>query len=191
MTSHASFSQRLKLSAFQWFSYFDTCLHIILNILPPILRTAYYRLSCAKFGKRVLIDYGTYIRYPHKVFIGNDVAINRGCRFYPSLSRKDAVIEVGDRVIIGPNVTFFGAGQDPRQTDFPDIAGSIRVKSDVYIGGNSTIRYGVSIGQGAVIAAGSIIVKDVDPWTIVGGSPGRLISRRNPQNSIGGITKLD
>lgn len=45
-------------------------------------------------------------------------------------------------------------------------------------GGNSIIRYGVTIGEGAVVAAGSVVVKDVAPWTIVGGAPAKFISNR-------------
>lgn len=126
----------------------------------------------------MLVDYDTYIRYPHKVKIGNDVAINRGCHFFPSLLSREAFITLSDRVVLGPQVTFYGAGQDPRGRDLPDIAASITVESGVYIGGNSVIRYGVTIGEGAVVAAGSIVVKNVDPWTIVGGMPAKFIANR-------------
>jgi acetyltransferase-like isoleucine patch superfamily enzyme len=133
---------------------------------------------CRKLGRRVLIDYGTYIRYPHKVIIGDDVAINRGCNFFPSFLNRESLIILKDRVVLGPQVTLYGAGQSPRERDLPDVAATITVESDVYIGGNSVVRYGVTIGEGAVVAAGSVVVKDVAPWTIVGGAPAKFISNR-------------
>ena len=98
-----------------------------------------------------------------------------GCHFFPSLFNRDARITLNDGVVLGPQVTFYGAGQDPKGRDLPDIAASIVVESGVYIGGNSTIRYGVTIGVGAVVAAGSVVVKDVAAWTIVGGVPAKYI----------------
>jgi maltose O-acetyltransferase len=107
------------------------------------------------------------------------VAINRGCHFFPSLLNRDAHITLNDGVVLGPQVTFYGAGQDSKDRDLLDIAASIVVESGVYIGGNSIIRYGVTIGEGAVVAAGSVVVKDVAAWTIVGGVPAKYISNRD------------
>ena len=56
--------------------------------------------------------------------------------------------------------------------------GNIIVENDVWIGYGSTIMYGVHIGQGAVIAAGSVVTKDVPPYAIVGGVPARIIRYR-------------
>ena len=148
--------------------------------MPPFVRRLYFKLLCRKFGKRVLIDYGTYIRYPHKVSIGDDVAINRGCQIYPSLLNKSASITLENAVVLGPQVTFFGAGQNPHSDSLDDVADSIVVRRGAYIGGNSTVRYGVTIGENSVVAAGSVVVSDVPANTIVGGVPAKVIGpRRN------------
>ena len=52
------------------------------------------------------------------------------------------------------------------------------IGNDVWIGYGSTIMSGVKIGDGAVIAAGSLVVKDVDPYTIVGGNPAKTIKKK-------------
>ncbi|MFM8014911.1 MAG: DapH/DapD/GlmU-related protein, partial [Actinomycetota bacterium] len=74
--------------------------------------------------------------------------------------------------------TFFGAGQNPRTSNLADIAESIVVRRGAYIGGNSTVRYGVTIGEGSVVAAGSVVVSDVPAQTIVGGVPAKVIAPR-------------
>ena len=154
----------------------------LLEILPPFLRTFVFKLLFKEFGKNVFIDYKCYFRYPSKIKIGNNVSINRGCEFYPSRQFKDAYIILEDDAVLGPNVTFFGAGQDPSTPELPDIAATIRVARGAYIGGNSTIRYGVTIGAGEVVAAGSVVIKDVPENTVVGGVPARSIKPRYNRN---------
>jgi acetyltransferase-like isoleucine patch superfamily enzyme len=178
VASSQNSSGRFSRLAFSVFSYIDHLVFQVLNVMPPVARWAYYKLLCRRFGRRVLLDYDTYIRYPHKVSIGNDVAINRGCRIYPSLLNKEATITLEDGVVLGPQVTFFGAGQNPRSENLADVAASIVVGRRAYIGGNSTIRYGVKIGEGAVVAAGSVVVDDVAAYTVVGGVPAKVISQR-------------
>lgn len=171
-------SKQRALRLFLIFSFLENLLNYALEILPPFLRRLYFRVACKKFGRNVTIDYRSYIRYPHKVTFGDDVAINRGCQIFPSLLHRDAEVTFCDGVVLGPNVTIFGAGQDPKHVNLPDVASSVTIGRGVYIGGNSVIRYGVNIGEFAVVAAGSVVVGDVPPWTIVGGVPAKKISQR-------------
>lgn len=163
---------------FSYFSFLQTLILPLLEILPPFIRTLIFKLLFKEFGKNVFIDYRCYFRYPSKIKIGNNVSINRGCEFYPSRQFKKAFIVLEDDTVLGPNITFFGAGQDPSTPELPDIAATICVGRGAYIGGNSTIRYGVSIGAGAIVAAGSVVTKDVLENTIVGGVPARTIKPR-------------
>lgn len=70
--------------------------------------------------------------------------------------------------IVGEAVIFSGR---PEQRD-------LVIEDDVWIGARTTILKGVCIGRGAVVAAGAVVTKDVDPYSIVGGVPARLIGRR-------------
>ena len=69
--------------------------------------------------------------------------------------------------------------------------GKIIVKDDVWIGYRSTILSGVTIGQGAIVAAGSIVTKDVPPYAIVGGNPARIIKYRFSQEIIDKLCLID
>ena len=76
----------------------------------------------------------------------------------------------------------------------PEKAGSkgpIIVNDDVWIGENALILSGVTIGQGAVVAAGAVVTKDVEPYAIVGGVPAKLISYRHPENIRKKLMELD
>lgn len=69
--------------------------------------------------------------------------------------------------------------------------GDIKVDDDVWIGYGSTILSGVHIGQGAVVAAGSVVTKDVPPYAIVGGVPAKVIKYRFDQDLIDELLKVD
>ena len=163
---------------FLHFAYMQNIVLPFLEFLPPMFRSVVFKLLFCKLGKNPMIDYRCYFRYPRKITIGDNVSINRGCEFYPSHAIKNAQIIIGNNVTIAPNVVFFGAGQNIHLEGLPDIAKTICVHNGVYIGGNSTIRYGVTIGENSVIAAGSVVVKDVPPNVVVGGNPAKVLRRR-------------
>ena len=69
--------------------------------------------------------------------------------------------------------------------------GNINIEDDVWIGYGATIMSGIHIGQGAVIAAGAVVTKDVPPYAIVGGVPARIIKYRFDTESIQFMNSLD
>lgn len=69
--------------------------------------------------------------------------------------------------------------------------GPIVINDDVWIATDSIILSGVNVGKGAVIAAGSVVVKDVPPYSIVGGNPAKVIKYRFEQNIIDKLMKID
>ena len=68
--------------------------------------------------------------------------------------------------------------------------GDIHVGNDVWIGYNATIMAGVSIGDGAIIATNSTVIKDVEPYTIVGGNPAKEIKKRFPDDVVTKLLEL-
>lgn len=112
-----------------------------------------------------------YVNYGKNTIIGKNVFINFDCVF---LDLGGITIE--DNVLIAPKVSLLTEGHpvEPQNRQSLTVA-PIRVKKNVWIGANATILPGVTIGENAVVAAGSIVNKDVPDNTIVGGIPAKII----------------
>ena len=90
-----------------------------------------------------------------------------------------AEIRIGNNCLIGPDVGIYTAGHrlEPEGRTLDVYGMPITIGNDVWIGGHSTILPGVTIGDGAVVAAGAVVTKDVEPNTIVGGVPAKVIKK--------------
>ena len=90
-----------------------------------------------------------------------------------------AEIHIGNNCLIGPDVGIYTAGHrlEPEGRTLDVYGQPITIGDDVWIGGHSTILPGVTIGDGAVVAAGAVVTKDVEPNTIVGGVPAKVIKK--------------
>jgi acetyltransferase-like isoleucine patch superfamily enzyme len=118
------------------------------------------------------------LRNPEKISIGSTVFINRD-----ALITARAPITIGDNVLIGPRVVIDSGDHGHRDPTRPiNTPGYVRmpilIESDIWIGANAVILKGVTLGQGCVVAAGSVVTKDVGPFTVVGGVPARQIGLR-------------
>lgn len=158
------------------YEYAERVFYGMLNLMPPFVRKFFYRVLFCEFGRKNKIGENCIFRYPWKIKLGNLIEIGYGARIYPSLKVKDAYIEIRDGATIAPGLTIFGAGHPRGEKRSSHVASSVLIEEDAYIGGNVTIRYGVTIGRGAVIATGSVVVSDVAPNTTVGGVPARSIT---------------
>jgi len=103
------------------------------------------------------------------VIIGNKVTIKSGVFLWDG-------IRLGNSVFVGPNVTFTN-DKHPKSKIWPELFLSTIIEDEVSIGANATILPGIVIGCGAVIGAGSVVTKDVEPYTTVVGCPARKIGK--------------
>ena len=108
--------------------------------------------------------------------IGNNTIINRQCYLDGRMG-----LYIGDNVSISPEVYILTLQHDPDDPYFSTKGGSVHIDDRVWIGVRAIILPGVHIGEGAVIAAGSLVNKDVAPFTIVGGIPAKPLKERSPK----------
>ncbi len=73
-----------------------------------------------------------------------------------------------------------GTGRFMEQTYFPRVTGPIRIDRCAWIGAGAVVLPGIAIGAGSVVAAGAVVVHDVEPFTVVAGVPARLVRRLSP-----------
>jgi len=169
---------RIKRWLFETYSFAENLLRLVMELLPQPLRFWIFKALLAQLRARSMIDYQTYFRYPWKISIGSGVTINRGCEFYGSMLAGAAHITVGDHCALAPRVRVLSATHDYHQLDLPDTAQSVVIGKHVWIGAGATILPGVTIGDGAVVAAASVVTRDVAAYAIVAGNPARFVKKR-------------
>ena len=165
-------------------------------------RSGYWRLLGMHVGSQVRLG-KLVVTWPHKVALGAQCSLEQGVYFNAAGGHSAAIaIDIGagtfigsgcefnaiESIRIGPNCLIASGSRfidHNHGTDMgtpmklqPEISAPIRVGSDVWIGTNSVVLKGVTIGDGAIVAAGSVVTKPVEAYTIVGGIPARLIRAR-------------
>ena len=139
------------------------------------IRRFIYRLLGVRMGKRNVFHFGTEIRDMTKILMGDgniigDRAVLDG--------RRGLVI--GSNVCLASNVSIWTLQHDHRSHDFscrPE-GGRVEIGDRAWIGCNVVILPGVTIGEGAVCCAGSVVTKDVEPFTVVAGVPAVKVNDR-------------
>ena len=141
------------------------------------LRKSYMKILGIKIGKYSRIDMGIYIKGTRKLKIGNYVHINQN-----SILMCDDSIEIGNYVSISHRVGLFTGSHDIQSKDFANVCSKIKIDDYVWVGANAMILSGkreVTIGKGAVVCAGAVVTKDVEPFNVVAGVPAKVIGKRN------------
>ncbi len=143
------------------------------------LKKKFLELNGASIGKRVIFYPGVFIFPGRNLEVGDDVNFAKGV-----IVGTPGGVKIGHRVLLGfgcqimsgnhkipaEKGRIFEAGYDRKPVEIGD---------DVWIGAYSVIVAGVKIGEGSVVAAGSVVTKDVKSFSIVGGVPAKLIRERD------------
>lgn len=138
------------------------------------------RVGCArhfikKCGRNVNIE--KYASFSNTISIGDNSGLGYNCCLY-------GTVYIGDNVMMGPECHIFTTNHRFERTDIPMNSQGISeekpvvIGNDVWIGDRVTILPGVHIGNGTVIAAGSVVTKDVPDYAVVGGNPAETIKYR-------------
>lgn len=163
---------RARLLAGAWCSwlYNDVVSHL------PSRRARRWFLWCwlARLGDGSGVQMHCRFLHGPGVQLGERCVINHGCL----LDGRRFPIGVGSDVSIGPEAAILTLGHDPCSADFADRGGPVTIGDYVWIGFRAIVLPGVTIGEGAVVAAGAVVSRDVPPFTIVAGNPARPIGSR-------------
>lgn len=131
-----------------------------------------------KLDKGVNIEHGAFFASGQEIQIGENSALGINCRVSGPLT-------IGKDVMMGPDVIVYTQNHSFNKIDVPMIKQGntekeeVIIEDDVWIGARTIILPGIKIGRGSIIGAGSIVTKDVEPYTIVAGNPAKIIRRRN------------
>ena len=156
--------------------------HVICRIPSFWLRHAWYRkVLGVRLGDGSAIFMGCYLWFygvrdirRGRLQIGERCRINRNC----CLDVRGSLV-IGSDVSISPEVVILTAGHDYEDPDFSLNHGPVVVDDHAWIGTRAMIMPGVTVGKGAVVAAGAVVTRNVEPGAVVGGVPARVLGNRH------------
>jgi acetyltransferase-like isoleucine patch superfamily enzyme len=136
------------------------------------IRALFSELIGRKVDESFLLIPPFYTAGGNEIRVGRNVFVNQNCTFYDL-----GGLDIGDDVMIGPNVSIITTGHplEPSQRRAVTIGKPIAIERNVWIAAGATVIGGVTIGENSVVAAGSVVTKDVPPNALVGGNPARVI----------------
>ena len=162
----------------------DFLTNLFLEYLPhaPVankLKSGLMSLRGARIGNRVKLLQGIWIDRFNSLTIGDDVSIAKDV-----LILATGGVEIGDRSMVGPGSKLISAGhvipKDRRPMRFSGaFLKKVTIEKDVWIGAQVIVLPGVKVGEGAIVAAGAVVTKDVPPFAVVGGVPARVLRMRD------------
>jgi len=147
------------------------------------IRKLCYKFAGVKIGNGSTIHMWCSFFDPRNITIGQDTIIGD----HAFLDGRDK-ITIGNHVDIASNVMIYNSQHDIDGVDFKAITRPVIIKDYAFVGPRSIILPGVTVGKGAVIAAGAVVTKNVSDFAVVGGIPATFIRERknkHPQYRLG------
>ena len=133
----------------------------------------YKRLMKFSIGKGSSVFMHCRFDSPKHLVIGKDSVVNARCR----LDTRGG-IKIGQNVSLSEEVIILTAHHNLHSPFFEGVTKPVVIEDYVWVGTRATILSGVTIGYGAIVAAGSVVTRDVKPFSVVGGVPAKEIGER-------------
>lgn len=132
----------------------------------------------AKFGRHTVVQERFRVTNPEKVSIGSHCNFGTGV-----FLTGGGGITIGDYVGLGPDVKIWSVNHRYKDPDTPWILQGyeqhpVVIEDDVWLGASCFVMPGTTIGKGAILSAGTVLMKSVPPYAIVAGNPGRVVGWR-------------
>lgn len=153
------------------------CLHVTTYIPLHSVRNLIWQLVGVKLGNKSTLHTGIRVFDPRGITIGEGSIIGYGC-----FLDGRAKLAIGNHVDIASEAMIYNGEHDIHAADFHGIEAPVTIEDYVFIGPRAIILPGVTLGKGAVVGAGAVVTKDVEPFTIVGGVPAKVIGERKLQD---------
>jgi maltose O-acetyltransferase len=135
-------------------------------------------LPFGKIGKNVSLDRGSWFEHPEHITIGDDTGANRYCFIHAG-----GGVEIGRNVMLGPFVTIYSQNHNWRDraaciNEQGRTRARVVIEDDVWLCAGSMVLPGVKVRKGTVVAAGAVVTRDTEPYSVVGGIPAVKIGER-------------
>ena len=156
-----------------WLEFVVWILHLVGCVPSHHIRRFFYRLAGVRIGKGSAIHMGTVFYNPGNIVIGQDTIIGEKA----TLDGRDT-LRIGNHVDIASEVMIYNAEHAINDEAFKATQNPVVIDDYVFIGPRAIILPGVTIGKGAVVAAGAVVTKDIEAFNIVGGVPAKVIGER-------------
>jgi maltose O-acetyltransferase len=155
----------------------------LLNVsVDPAQRSQILNLLLGAIGEQTTVRSPFFCDYGYNIFLGRDVFVNFNC-----VMLDVGEIHVGDETQIGPAVQIYAADH-PRdrviRREARECGKPVMVGKNVWIGGGAVLLPGVTIGDDAIIGAGSVVTRDVPPGATAAGNPARLLQVSGSGSSL-------
>jgi putative colanic acid biosynthesis acetyltransferase WcaF len=174
--SAAKYSNRELVRRATW-----TCAQWFFRLTPrPCFAARQHILRCfgAAVGPHVHTYPSTRIYFPWNLFVGDWTALGEDVLIY-----NLGPVIIGRKVTISHGAHLCGGTHDYRRSDFPLLKPPIRIEDQAWICADAFVGPGITVGQGAIVGARSVVTKDVQAWSVVAGNPAKPIGTRELQDA--------
>ena len=166
-----NYALRDKLLRLLWFF-----VESVINKLFPfsVLRCMSLRLFGARIGRGCRVYSNVTVWWPGNLVLGDYVALGRGVTVY-----NQGRIKIGDRSVVSQGAHLCASTHDYNDKNHPLVLADIQIGENVWVCADAFVGPGVNAGNGVVIGARAVLMKDADDWTVYAGNPAVGIKSRN------------